>query len=168
PERLRLVPRLAALRHRAARGLRARPGAHADLRDGPRQRARRHPVPEDARLREFLSAARCAATRAGRDLGGAAIFEDRQHASPYVSHAAISRRRAAPGAQASTDFGAIVSTKLTWLAATNDDSLPMTLPMRVGIVPRTPGAVGCVPAMNWQSGVFAAGERARCRLHHPL
>ena len=53
---LRLVPRPAPLRHRAARGLRAGLRAHRRLRDRARQRARRHPVPAHAGQRTLLAA----------------------------------------------------------------------------------------------------------------
>ena len=52
---LRLVPGSAPLRHGAARGLRARLRAHARLRHRPRQRARRDPVPANARQRALLT-----------------------------------------------------------------------------------------------------------------
>ena len=51
---LRLVPRPAPLRHGAARRLRPRLRAHDRLRHRPRQRARRDPVPANARKCEVL------------------------------------------------------------------------------------------------------------------
>src|SRR5260370_6295528 len=44
--------------HGAARGLRARLRAHHRVRHGPLQRARRDPVPENARQREVLNPGR--------------------------------------------------------------------------------------------------------------
>ena len=63
---LRLVPRSAPLRHRAARGLRPRLRAHARLRHRPRQRARRDPVPAHAGEREVLRCLRRVAGEMGR------------------------------------------------------------------------------------------------------
>ena len=56
---LRLVPRPAPLRHRAARRLRPRLRAHARLRHRPRQHARRDPVPAHAGTCAVLSCIRC-------------------------------------------------------------------------------------------------------------
>ena len=55
PRALRLVPRPAPLRHRAARRLRPRLRAHDRLRDRPRQHPRRDPVPAHAGQRAVLS-----------------------------------------------------------------------------------------------------------------
>src|SRR6202011_897425 len=54
PGALRLVPRPAPLRHGAARRLRPRLRAHPRLRHRPRQRARRDPLPANARQRAVL------------------------------------------------------------------------------------------------------------------
>ncbi len=53
---LRLVPRPAPLRHRAARRLRPGLRAHRRLRDRARQHPRRHPVPAHAGQRPLLAA----------------------------------------------------------------------------------------------------------------
>ena len=54
PEGLLVVPRSTALRHRAARRLRPRPGTHHHLRHGHGQHPRRDPVPAHARARCVL------------------------------------------------------------------------------------------------------------------
>ena len=54
PRALRLVPRSAPLRHRAACRLRPRLRAHPRLHDRPRQRPRRHPLPPHPRQRAVL------------------------------------------------------------------------------------------------------------------
>ena len=52
---LRLVPRPSPLRHRAARRLRPGVRAHGRLCDGPRECARRHPIPAHAGQRALLT-----------------------------------------------------------------------------------------------------------------
>ena len=60
PGALRLVPRSAPLWHGAARRLRPRLRAHDRVLDRPRQRARRDPVPANARQRALLRHAKSA------------------------------------------------------------------------------------------------------------
>ena len=101
---LRLVPRPAPLRHRAARRLRPRLRAHRRLRDRAGERARRHPVPAHAGQRQVLMPRIRLATR-----GDAAVLIRVQRGDGLETErqgaAARSDRRRRAVAPAQSGFG---------------------------------------------------------------